>query len=577
MIQERPQNRQVTVGIVAGLAVIFLVFFLLQGRVTPPASDSLPTAEETEVKVAAAHTVLNDQPEDGDDVTTNTPLPTASATASATPTPTSSPTATTTPVPTVTRTPEPIGQSVRGASLSVSQPTLQSEPQDETNTPTPPPLDCLDATYLADVTISDGTHLEKGEGFLKTWRVRNSGTCDWPEDTGLVFAYGDQMSAPDSVAVGALAVGETTEISVEMTAPDANDNFQGSWRFATGGDNFGTLLTVVIRVGEEPTPNPEAPPPAPAPPPPPPSGHIGGGFELGGHVANFGNAAQMHYAGMKWAKVQMHHGGDASGVIAEAHANGLKILVGAVGDAGRAADPGYQEEFAGWLGAVAAQGADAIEIWNEPNIDREWAQGQIDPAAYTEMLRRAYTAIKNNNPGTMVISAALSPTWHNPPYHWGDDVYLSGMVASGAAYYVDCYGIHYNSGTVPPSQTGGAITGDHYSWYFWGMINTYWAASGGTRPLCFTELGYLSGGGYCQLPDNFAWAASTTVEQQAAWLAQAAVLASSSGKVRLMIIWNVNFTRFDCGPGNGDPQAGYGIIRPGGGCPACETLHSVTH
>ena len=151
------------------------------------------------------------------------------------------------------------------------------------------------------------------------------------------------------------------------------------------------------------------------------------------------------------------------------------------------------------------------------------------------------------------------------------------MVASGAANYVDCYGIHYNSGTVPPAQTSGAITGDHYSWYFWGMINTYWAASGGTRPLCFTELGYLSGEGYCQLPGNFAWAANTTVPQHAAWLAQSAVQASNSGKVRLMIIWNVNFTRFDCGPGNGDPQAGYSILRPGGGCPACDALHGVTH
>jgi len=437
------------------------------------------------------------------------------------------------------------------------------------------------------VTIPDNTRVEKGEGLVKIWRVRNSGTCPWPADTRLVFVDGEQMGAPDSVAVAPLAVDETTEIAVEMVAPDADDSFQGTWRLANeNGDLFGTRLTIIIRVGEEPTavpsptPNPDAPAPTqapPAPPPPPPSGRIGGGFELGGHVAHFGNASQMQYAGMKWAKVQMHHGGDASGLVAEAHANGLKILIGAVGDASRAADPGYQDEFAGWLGSVAAQGADAIEVWNEPNIDREWAQGQIDPAAYTQMLRRAYTAIKNNNPGTMVISAALSPTWHNPPYHWADDVYLSGMVGAGAASYVDCYGIHYNSGTVAPAQTRGAITGDHYSWYFWGMINTYWAASGGTRPLCFTELGYLSGEGYCQLPGNFAWAAATTVAQQAAWLAEAAVLASSSGKVRIMIIWNVNFTRFDCGPGNGDPQAGYAILRPGGGCAACETLHNVTH
>jgi hypothetical protein len=65
----------------------------------------------------------------------------------------------------------------------------------------------------------------------------------------------------------------------------------------------------------------------------------------------------------------------------------------------------------------------------------------------------------------------------------------------------------------------------------------------------------------------------TSVAEQAAWLAEAAVLASNSGKVRLMIVYNVDFTLYS----DSDPQAGYGIIRPGGGCPACETLHNVTH
>jgi len=37
-----------------------------------------------------------------------------------------------------------------------------------------------------------------------------------------------------------------------------------------------------------------------------------------------------------------------------------------------------------------------------------------------------------------------------------------------------------------------------------------------------------------------------------------------------MIIWNVNFTHY-----GEDPQAGYAIVRPGGGCPACDALRSV--
>ena len=561
-IREFLLDRRVIVVTVVVVAVIGF-FFFGPGR----QDDPVPADAGQENDALAMATA----PGDADELSQ-----VSTVSASPTLTPTSTPRPSVTPSLTPSQTPLPTATATR-----TLRPTRTPRPtHTSTATPTPAPLDCLDAVYLADVTIPDHTHLDKEESFVKTWRVRNSGTCEWPEGTQLVFVRGELLNAPDSVAVSVLPAGESTEVSVEMTAPATDDTFEGTWRLANAeGELFGTLLTVVIRVGQEPTaaPAPTANPAAPAPPPPPPSGHIGGGFELGGHVAHFGNATQMQYAGMTWAKVQMHDGGDASGVIAEAHANGLKILIGAVGDAGRAADPGYQDSFAAWLGRLAAQGADAIEVWNEPNIDREWAQGQIDPTAYTEMLRRAYTAIKNNNPNTMVVSAALSPTWHNPPYHWGDDVYLGGMISAGAANYVDCYGIHYNSGTVPPSQTSGAVTGNHYSWYFWGMINTYWAASGGTRPLCFTELGYLSGGGYCQLPNNFAWAAGTSVDQHAAWLAESAVLASSSGKVRLMIIWNVNFSRFDCGPDNGDPQAGYAIIRPDGGCPACETLHAVTH
>jgi hypothetical protein len=48
-------------------------------------------------------------------------------------------------------------------------------------------------------------------------------------------------------------------------------------------------------------------------------------------------------------------------------------------------------------------------------------------------------------------------------------------------------------------------------------------------------------------------------------------LSKSGGVVRLMVVFNVDFTVYGA-----DPQGGYAIIRPGGGCPACETLRAVT-
>jgi len=90
---------------------------------------------------------------------------------------------------------------------------------------------------------------------------------------------------------------------------------------------------------------------------------------------------------------------------------------------------------------------------------------------------------------------------------------------------------------------------------------------GGTLPVCVTEYGYLTPEGYGALPDAFSWGASNTVAEQAAWLGEGVSIARNLGWVRLMIIWNVDFTTWDS-----DPQAGYAIIRPDGSCPACATL-----
>ena len=37
-----------------------------------------------------------------------------------------------------------------------------------------------------------------------------------------------------------------------------------------------------------------------------------------------------------------------------------------------------------------------------------------------------------------------------------------------------------------------------------------------------------------------------------------------------MIVWNVDFTRWDT-----DPMGGYAMLRPDGSCPACDTLGAV--
>jgi len=145
---------------------------------------------------------------------------------------------------------------------------------------------------------------------------------------------------------------------------------------------------------------PAAPgPAAPAPPAPAPRPSGNWTFELGGHMGSTAVFNQMRDIGMTWVKFQTQDT-DIPGRIAAAKAAGLKVLIGAVGERARAADPNYHREFAAYLADLVRQGADAIEVWNEPNLDREYGgpgNGQVNPENYVNMLREAYLAIKAAN------------------------------------------------------------------------------------------------------------------------------------------------------------------------------------
>jgi len=284
----------------------------------------------------------------------------------------------------------------------------------------------------------------------------------------------------------------------------------------------------------------------------------------------------MNQAKMKWVKFQSQVGdGTMAANIAAAHTQGFKALISLVGGVNDiSGGQAYFNTYSAYAASLATAGADAIEVWNEQNLDRQWPNGQINPVTYVQLLKTADTAIKAAHASTLVISGALAPTGaagpggENPAY-WNDDHYYSGMAAAGAGNYADCIGAHYNEGVVSPTQTSGDPRDNYPTRYFQTMlarVTTPFPSSS----VCFTELGFLSPEGYGPLPAGFTWAVNTTAANQAQWLSQAAVLASQSGHVRLMIVFNVDFSYYGA-----DPQAGYAIIRPGGVCPGCDALAAV--
>ena len=380
---------------------------------------------------------------------------------------------------------------------------------------------------------------------------------------------------------------------VTLDDPTAARELYFGWRFVItalngvtyeGRSSFdATIVTACDEVTVETAPAAGAPEGGDLPAPVAGSGATGA-FELGGHVLdlNANTVGLMRRAGMNWVKYQHRYtlGQDPSavaGLINAAHANGFKVLLGIVGDKNQMGDfNSYINSYAQFVAGVAALGADAIEVWNEPNIDREWPVGSINGSTYTQLLAAAFNAIKGSSGGTIVISAALAPTGFFGSAGCGtggcnDDVFMQQMASAGAAQYLDCVGLHYNEGIISPNQGSGDPRGGYPTYYFGSMLQRGYAPFGG-KPVCFTELGFLSPEGFnTPLPGNFAWAANTSVQEHATWLAEAASRAAQSGQVRLMIVWNVDFPFYTAD----DPMGGYAMFRPDGSCPACDTLGSV--
>ncbi len=122
------------------------------------------------------------------------------------------------------------------------------------------------------------------------------------------------------------------------------------------------------------------------------------------------------------------------------------------------APPDNPRDYADFVGAMAERykaGSPygtiaAYEIWNEPNLSREWGNKAPSAAEYVALLKAAYQAIKKADPQSLVITAGLSPTTAPPPVAVPDVQYLKQMYAAGAKGYFDILGAHGAGFKAPP-------------------------------------------------------------------------------------------------------------------------------
>ena len=150
--------------------------------------------------------------------------------------------------------------------------------------------------------------------------------------------------------------------------------------------------------------------------------------------------------------------------IAEMNSAGAKIMLtvsrapewarGTNVEDGPAAD---NQDFVNFVTALAQRykgQVKAWEIWERPNVRREWNGKPISAATYVEMLRLVYGAIKGADPDALVVSAGLASTGFNDGLNAiNDRIFLMQGYQAGLAAYSDAIGVQPAGFANPPDST----------------------------------------------------------------------------------------------------------------------------
>ena len=117
----------------------------------------------------------------------------------------------------------------------------------------PTPILCDSMTFdilTVDVNTPDGTQMTANQEFIKTWKVKNNGSCVWGAGYGLIYAgYSDRMSGQPQPIAGVVAIGQEVEVSVSFKAPSKAGEYVSAWQMANDkGIPFGKPLYVKILV-----------------------------------------------------------------------------------------------------------------------------------------------------------------------------------------------------------------------------------------------------------------------------------------------------------------------------------------
>lgn len=157
---------------------------------------------------------------------------------------------TSTPYPTATHLPA----TVTPTTTPLPSPTLTSTPQ------VPPPVQDSTFVFIGE-TIPDGTNLQPGQKFKKTWTLKNGGNSTW--DKGMVLTRtssspaNETLGSPEQIPLSKdVELGATIQIEVDLVAPKQNGLFTVFYQLQneTGLPIPNSQIWVAITVGNVPLP-----------------------------------------------------------------------------------------------------------------------------------------------------------------------------------------------------------------------------------------------------------------------------------------------------------------------------------
>ena len=157
-----------------------------------------------------------------------------------------------------------------------------------------------------------------------------------------------------------------------------------------------------------------------------------------------------------------YHWAEADAMMLDIQDKGIQVIArlskppewAIITDAPYGTVPFNTEHLAHYCRSVAERFGDQIaayQIWNEPNLTREWANLPPSPSAYVELLAICGDAIRAVDPDAIIITAGLSPTGNRDFSAMPDEEFLWRMYEAGLSEHYDILGLHAPGFRYPPN------------------------------------------------------------------------------------------------------------------------------